>query len=313
MAFLRAIAAGLIIFVAGTVNTVWSQRIVWTEYGNGLIRSANLDGSGQLTLVTMQETRPTGIAVDSAHQHLYWLHHWDNGTIPVSIRRANLDGSNLTELGPWFAHSLALDPTGVATGGVGKIYVGGSETFYLQRFNLDGSGVEVFTDYLGNDVNQHGISLDLAGERVFWSSCCSDDDTPHAIYKAGTDGANVEILARDLQPRGVVYNQSDDNVYWLSQQTQSIQRIDADGGAIVPLVSGVVDGYALALNSSLNKLIWSQQGGIWSANLDGTAAHQIVSLAQGEVRGIAIIVPEPTTLAMLLAALPLAYLACRRR
>src|SRR5262249_39997653 len=97
------------------------------------IGRANLDGSGQTTLVSGLTDGPVGPVLDLAGGQMYWTN-----VFAGTIQRANLDGSGLTTLvsglnAPGFP---ALDLVGRT------IYwpEGGSQGA-IRRANLDGTGV----------------------------------------------------------------------------------------------------------------------------------------------------------------------------
>jgi hypothetical protein len=142
---------------------------------NGKIRSANLNGSGVSDLISLGTTLPYGTAIDTAHGKLFWIDTASpqqietanlNGTgrqtivsgsagtaqityDPVSnkiywvdgqhgfVYRANVDGSNLSQIG-------TLSPNGEAgiavDGALGKVFW--SDTFLdkIYSANLDGTG-----------------------------------------------------------------------------------------------------------------------------------------------------------------------------
>ena len=59
----------------------------WPEFRAGAILRANLDGSGQETLIEGQN-QPTGIVLDVVGGLMYWANYMGG-----DIRRVNLDGS----------------------------------------------------------------------------------------------------------------------------------------------------------------------------------------------------------------------------
>ena len=68
---------------------------------------ANLDGSEVQTMVSGLED-PEGIAVDVDGGQVYWT-EWG------SVKRANLDGSQIESLGTVWGSDIALDVTGEKT------------------------------------------------------------------------------------------------------------------------------------------------------------------------------------------------------
>lgn len=73
--------------VLGALGQARSDFIYWTDYTGGDIRRANLDGSGQTTLVRGLSS-PVDVALDLSAGKIYWT---DQGS--GDIRRANLDGT----------------------------------------------------------------------------------------------------------------------------------------------------------------------------------------------------------------------------
>src|SRR5947209_6377806 len=71
----------------GAMGQARSDYIYWSSLNGGDIRRANLDGSGQTTLVSGL-SGPLGPALDIAGGQMYWSDNYSG-----DIRRANLDGS----------------------------------------------------------------------------------------------------------------------------------------------------------------------------------------------------------------------------
>jgi hypothetical protein len=103
----------------------------WTDYFGNDIRRANLDGTGQKTLVTGLST-PVGIALDFSAGLMYWA---ERGGF---IRRANLDGS-----GQQILVQQAGDAVGIALVLSAGLMYWGDGTGSIQRANLDGSGTRI--------------------------------------------------------------------------------------------------------------------------------------------------------------------------
>jgi DNA-binding beta-propeller fold protein YncE len=79
-------------------------KLYFTDATKNTINVANLDGTNQLTLVTLGDTGfPWGIALDTAAGQMYWAA--GNGF----VSRAKLDGSNVENLAQGPAFGIALD------------------------------------------------------------------------------------------------------------------------------------------------------------------------------------------------------------
>ncbi len=117
-------------------------KIYWCDGGQGVIRSAGLDGSAPATVLTSHALNGlTGIAIDAAGGAIYWVEQFSAaGTGPGTIRRCNLDGSAPVTLVSGLASPLwiALDLT------LGEMYwteAGVPGPAKIQKAQLDGSGV----------------------------------------------------------------------------------------------------------------------------------------------------------------------------
>ena len=209
------------------------RKMYWTNVNGKQIHRANLDGSGIETIV--QSTRLTlGIAVDGLGGKVYyssgpwvWRANLDGSQVeqlfsssfvqdvaldPAAgkvyassygggalgrLQRANLDGSELENVGDW----IRLGPVGVGVDHEGgKVYWA---RFFadggLQRANLDGSQVE---DLLTN-ISADSLALDLPGGKVYWSERDSGSLT-WSIRRANLDGSAAETLPfGNIDPGGI--------------------------------------------------------------------------------------------------------------
>jgi hypothetical protein len=129
-------------------------KVYWTS--SVKIQRADLDGGNVEAVVTSDDFYPVSIAVDSEHEHIYWVANdlfW--GELGV-IRRANLDGSNIVTLvGPdppytSFPESIALAVER------GEMYWA-DYRHGIRRANLDGTEVVDLFDAF----SPRGIALDL--------------------------------------------------------------------------------------------------------------------------------------------------------
>lgn len=123
-------------------------RVFFTEYqyNNPKIKGMELDGSNSSELFALppSEWLPVGCDYDEAGAKVYWTH----GSTPGTIRRANLDGSEMQLLvsGLKLPRGIAVDPVH------GKIYwvqapPAGNALGLLKRANLDGTSIEtVYSD-----------------------------------------------------------------------------------------------------------------------------------------------------------------------
>jgi hypothetical protein len=152
-----------------------ANRINWTDEGTGQILSSNFDGSDRQTIITGLDD-PGAIAVHSMERKFYWTDD------TRSIRRANLDGTNVEIVIPAFgAADIVLDEA------AGKIYF--TAGFQIHRANLDGSSLESLND--GRfDRNFAALALDFLEDKVYWSDVLSS----LRIGRMTFDGTNRETV-----------------------------------------------------------------------------------------------------------------------
>ncbi len=136
-------------------------------------------------LVTVNVLHPVGIALDLQQGKVYWTDLEGNLNGTGSVRRSNLDGSNVETLltGIDEAYGLAIDSVG------GKIYWPDAATGRIQRANLDGSGLEDLVLGLHTPTT---IGLNLAEGRMYWTN--SGFGGVGMIERANLDGTVLETV-----------------------------------------------------------------------------------------------------------------------
>jgi low-density lipoprotein receptor class B len=227
-------------------------KMYWGEKQDSVfkIMRANLDGSGTHELLSGYGA--SGIAVDPSAGWLYWVGGL-GGAVGEHVRRARLDGSNVTTLvsGLVKARDIALDLDG------GKMYWTDESAAKIQRANLDGSGMET----LLSGAEPYGIALDLDAGKMYWTEPNID-----RIQRADLDGSNVEDLVDSglALPLHIVLAPELGKMYWTDYGVDAIKRANLDGSDVEVLLdsSTVEDPCGLSLGSESIRLPGD-------ANLDG--------------------------------------------
>ncbi len=150
-----------------------NQRIFYTVTNDGFIRSIDLDGSNQQTVVS-GVGNAQGMDYDPFCDKIYWT-EFDTGT----IKRASGDGTNVETIlnlnsKPF---DLVLDVES------GKIFFSDRESSDVFRSNLDGSSLETIITQPGD---KGAMTLDYTNERLYWVN-----NTQEVIYSADLDGNNI--------------------------------------------------------------------------------------------------------------------------
>jgi sugar lactone lactonase YvrE len=174
-------------------------KMYWAE--GTAIRRANLDGTGEQTLVQGAAFFDS-VALDLSAGKMYWTRSGaDQKT--AAVQRANLDGSGVEDLialpGP--ATGIVLDPVGKAMyfgyvdPNIDSIYAG-----MIHMANLDGSGLQPIVSGL---IQPGGMALDPVGEKIYWSDSAWFGGSG-SLHRANLDGEAAEVIVPNLlRPRGV--------------------------------------------------------------------------------------------------------------
>jgi hypothetical protein len=191
------------------------------------------------------------------------------------IRRANLDGTELTTLvsrlnWPW---GPALDFAG---GMIWSSFTDG----HIFRANLDGTGQTTLVSGL---VSPTTPVLDLAGGQIYWTDW--NGAVPSAtglgdLKRANLDGTGLTTLVGGLSyPFRVALDIAGGKVYYPSNQ--QIRRANLDGSGEEILLPNAGQGTSgvswIALDLADGKMYWAcWYGLIQRANLDGSGQEVLV-------------------------------------
>jgi hypothetical protein len=309
-----------------TTHAETFQRFVWKDVNFGHIRSMTLTGDDWKLLHNGLGTDqyPTGIAIDQVHSEMYWT---QGPAAPVALRRINLYGEQREDLIPRMSPtdaliSVAVDPLGVGSSGVPKVYFGEMDTGWIRRANLNGTGVETIAQGgVAAYVRPLDIDVDSAGGRLFWASYIDNTARQRGIVGSQLDGSGKAVLADNVPAIALSYNPSDDMLYWLTSDSNqtggfngAIERMNSHGGPIQTLVSltNVPSIFrSLAIDNERGKLYWSDSRGIFSAGLDGSNVMKILDI---QAEQLSLIVPEPSTIVSLgIAFAVMGILRAKRR
>src|SRR6266702_3565558 len=124
-------------------------RLYFLDLAAGRVFSSNPDGSDLKSIVNEGRRLPDGIVVDVAGGHIYWTNMGNPKANDGTIDRADLDGTNVTNVVPpgatWTPKQLQLDAKNR------KLYWSDREGMRVMRSNLDGSKIETLVDTSGGD------------------------------------------------------------------------------------------------------------------------------------------------------------------
>ncbi len=254
-------------------------------------------GGGGISDVFVSNDILLGVAADPTVGKIFWTA--DTG---VPVLSAGLDGSNVsTVIASGFdaPRRIAIDAVH------GKIYWGDNTAHVIVRSNLDGSDLETVVSSI--DTPQ-GIALDEAGQRLYWTNT-----TAGVIESANYDGSGRHVVIPSLSsPQDVALDESGGFLYWTDAGRQDVRRARTDGTGVqvLALTSRLPRG--IELDPVQQKVYWVVQsdptgsdfGKIYRSNFDGSSQEVVLSNLDGPF-DIAIIVPEPSSIVLGLAAIVL--------
>ena len=204
----------------------------------------------------------TSLTVDVQSGKIYWTEKTSNTT--GSIRRANLDGTNIEEIKSLTGvpYSIAIDPTN------SKIYLTNSSG-KIQRLSVDGS------NFQGNLITglEFPRNINVAFGRIYWT------EGTNQIRRANLNGSGVETIATSSGALHGILVQ-DHRVYWTEQTGENrgkIRRAHLNGtnSETVAVLSDVpinigMDTMHYDFNGHQILLYWTTSSGkVQRANRDG--------------------------------------------
>jgi DNA-binding beta-propeller fold protein YncE len=286
-------------------------RLYFLDLAAGRVLTSNPDGSDLKTIVNEGRRLPDGIVVDVARGHIYWTNMGNPKANDGTIDRADLDGTNVTNIVPpgatWTPKQLQLDAKSR------KLYWSDREGMRVMRSNLDGSNIETLVEAGHGDADRLdarnwcvGIAVDLKGGKFYWTQKGNDDAGQGRIFRAGIEipkgqtpanRQDIEVLHNNLpEPIDLDLDLGNRIMYWTDRgdpprgNTVSRAPMDAAPGARKEpeiVFNHLMEGIGLALDLENKRMfVTDLAGSVYSANLDGSNKKAVI-FAQGNLTGIA--------------------------
>ncbi len=286
-------------------------RLYFLDLSAGRVLTSNPDGSDLKTIINEGRTLPDGIVVDVAAGHIYWTNMGNPKANDGTIDRANLDGTNVTNIVPpgktWTPKQLQLDVKN------GKLYWSDREGMRIMRSNLDGANLETLVETGHGDADRLdarnwcvGIAVDVQGGKFYWTQKGSDNAGQGRIFRAAleipkgqtpTNRQDIEVLYDNLpEPIDLDLDLGNRVMYWTDRgdppRGNTVNRASMDGAPgkrkepeIV--FNHLMEGIGLSLDLANNRMFLTDLGGsVYSASLDGSNKKNII-FAEGNLSGIA--------------------------
>lgn len=211
-----------------------SGTLYFADKGNDRILKVNTDGTGSGIVLSSGITSMRGLAIDTVSGHLFF-----GDTSLNTIKRCDLDGSNLTTLitdasALASPHDIALDI------GNAKMYWTELISGTIYSANMDGTSVAAVSGPNDNFRLSRGLHVDTVNGKLYISNAANRND----VRTMTTSGTNLTTLVRGhvFQPEQVKLDSASGLIFYADSDTNSIHRMDTDGGnhvEIVPRGSGL--------------------------------------------------------------------------
>jgi DNA-binding beta-propeller fold protein YncE len=286
-------------------------RLFFLDLSAGRVLTASPDGSDLKTIVSEGRRLPDGIVVDTAAGHLYWTNMGNPKANDGSIERADLDGTNLTNIvppgGTFTPKQLQLDAKNR------KLYWSDREGMRIMRANLDGSRIETLVETGHGEEDRKdarkwcvGIAVDVKGGRVYWTQKGHEKAGEGRIFRAnleipqGQTPANrtdIELLYSGLpEPIDLDLDLATRTMYWTDRgeppRGNTVNRAPMDaapGKRTDPEIvfTHLMEGIGLSLDLKGRRMfVTDLAGSVYSAGLDGSNKKTLF-IAEGNLSGIA--------------------------
>ncbi|XP_052066526.1 low-density lipoprotein receptor-related protein 8-like [Mytilus californianus] len=127
--------------------------------------------------VVTTSPKPTGIAVDSANDHVYWVYHYSN-----TLSRCKSDGTNVVVVSTSLSNTfmIRLDVTNR------WMYIGYIDKG-ISKSRFDLTDISMIANFTSN-IQVFCMDIDLTEQRLYWMN--SDGD----IKSVNLDGSDVKTI-----------------------------------------------------------------------------------------------------------------------
>ncbi|MCY2959287.1 MAG: hypothetical protein NTY35_03900 [Planctomycetota bacterium] len=176
-----------------------SGRVYWSHgsFGSGRIGRANLDGSGQTTLLSSLKS-VRGLALDVPAGKMYWSNSPAAGNAGGLIERANLDGTGRETVYAVTPYDPSFSKIGRPTVDSVNGWVWFGTNDRVLRVNTDGPPFVARTMVTGLSTPTR-IQVDVANG---WIYGIDSDTVSDCVWRARYDDSGFQLLA-DLSPASV--------------------------------------------------------------------------------------------------------------
>lgn len=196
------------------------------------INRMNIDGSGNTVLIPNLSS-PDGIALDLCNGKMYYIE-----SIPNTISRANLDGSNIEIV----VTGLSGGPEGIAIDVQNQnIYWAESSGGRIMKANFNGLNVQPVISGLSGPLK---LSKDMSNGQIYFT-----ERTNNRVSRVNGDGTGYTVLNSTIAAPGGIEVDFVNNFIYVSA-SNGVYRMNLNGTGLTTLVSQTGTKLSLALNGN---------------------------------------------------------------
>jgi sugar lactone lactonase YvrE len=282
---MRRTRLGLVVVAVVLGSGCWlanaSADVYWSNFNDGGIGRANLDGSDPTTvaspfIASADTDGPEGIAVDG--RYIYWADYTSG-----EIGRANLDGSDPTSVASPFIPSADASGSVAVAVDAQHIYWANAINGGIGRANLDGSDpTSVASPFIPSADTGAASGVAVDGQHIYWTNLIGG-----GIGRANLDGSDPTTAASPFipsadtsEPFGLAVDGQ--HIYW-ANHNGGIGRANLDGSDPTTVASPFIpsadtsDPSGVAVDGRYIYWVNAGSGGIGRANLDGSDPTTVAS------------------------------------
>jgi len=259
-------------FPSGIAVDTESEKLYWAVPNLGIIRSANLDGTDMVDLITGLN-HPEDVALDPIEEKkIYWTE---------GPRQDDVSGEDI-------------------------------DVWSIRRADIDSTNKEVFYYHEFNDEAFRGLAIDAKRRMVYWISRKGIEamKTDEGGYFPSAIEYSERLIYDSVMVEGyeelfdLAIDSVNSQLYWITGQLAfahlweyklgAIKRSNLDGSRVRPVVSGLINPRGIAIDPINEKIYWTaeEEGGrigkVQWANFDGTDVDDVIEETYPGVKDIAL-------------------------
>ncbi len=252
LAFVAAVS-GFLLFAPRADAFIYWSNWVNPAVTPATISRANNNGTGQKFdfLSLTAGSQPSGLSINSSR--IYWAQQGPSAMSADSVGRANLTGTGVDET------FISMPAGSIETTGAGTavnsthIYYTQPETNQIGRANLGGTSPD--DDFIMTPIANNPIGIALNSTDIWWANNALGGSAARLARQSLADADDGSTINVGTDPWGIALTST--HIYWTNQITNTIGRVELDGGNPQPSwITGAQGPGDIAVHAG--KLYWTE-------------------------------------------------------